>query len=503
MTAMRRLTKARCSDLRQQLAHLGYGQAETEAPELFARRLYPVPDHLRALDPSVVLVVGSRGAGKSELFQTFFDQGPDVRKALMGHVPSSASAPPSFEAATWLPVYPHRFYFPDAYALKESVRSDEQAQLVWYAMLVRCLENEIDDSSRIGLEPILQPKAADLGGILNATDSLGSKPTIALDRIEERLLHEDKWIFLGYDELDTLAGTDWPLMVRMIRGLMAFWSTYGRRWARLRAKIFLRSDLFRRHANMGTADFAKLAANRTELIWSNAAILGMLIKRIANTSRELEEYCRRAGIKFDREAHLGMIPRINQQEDAFPFLKRMIGEHMGATKKKGYVRNWVFAHLVDGNKQINPRTMVRLFETAATKDSANQLARIPRLLHPTALRQGLSDVARDHVSQGHHEWPWLEGVKRRLGQQPLVPWRRRRFYDLLGTDWHGDWHASDSSVRPPTDRAADFGDYLIELGIVRERADDRIDAPDLYLFGFGLRRKGGVKARQQRPAPTT
>ena len=40
----RRLTKQACVELRDQLSDLGYGQAEGETPELFARRLYPIPE---------------------------------------------------------------------------------------------------------------------------------------------------------------------------------------------------------------------------------------------------------------------------------------------------------------------------------------------------------------------------------------------------------------------------------------------------------------------------
>lgn len=493
--ASRRLTKARCAELRRDLTDLGYGQAETETSEQFSPRLYPVSEHLRALDPTVVLVVGSRGAGKSELFRAFFEHGAEVRDAVMSHARLAASRIPSLENAKWLPAYPQRIDFPDEMALRKHIQSDDQAQRTWHTMLVRCLKDELDESSRSALEPILSPMAADLGAVLRAVDSLEISPTVALDLLEERLAREGKWIFLGYDELDTLGGNDWVLMARLIRGLMAFWSSYGRRWERLRAKVFLRSDLFRRHATMGTADFAKLAANRAELRWSKAALLGMLVKRIANTSPGLEHYCRGAKIRFDRQDHLGLLPRIDQPDDAFPLLQRMVGEHMGATRKKGYVRNWVFAHLYDGNQHISPRTMVRLFECAATKDAVNQTVAAPRLLHPTALRQGLSDVAGDHVVQGHNEWPWLEGVKRRLARQPLVPWERSVFNDLLSRDWTKKWDASDADVRPPADRPADLGDYLIELGIVRKRTDDRIDVPDLYLFGFGLRRKGGVRVR--------
>ena len=72
MSKSRALSKQDCIALRDQLTELGYGQAEAETDELFALRLYPVTEHLRALDTKVVLVVGPRGSGKSALFRAFF-----------------------------------------------------------------------------------------------------------------------------------------------------------------------------------------------------------------------------------------------------------------------------------------------------------------------------------------------------------------------------------------------------------------------------------------------
>ncbi len=34
---------------------------------------------------------------------------------------------------------------------------------------------------------------------------------------------------------------------------------------------------------------------------------------------------------------------------------------------------------------------------------------------------------------------------------------------------------------------------LVELGVMSERPDGRIDVPDIYRYGFGILRKGGVK----------
>ena len=76
------LNKQDCVDLRTQIVDLGYGQAEVETQELFAHRLYPVAEHLRALDPNVVLVVGPRGSGKSALFQAFSRRTVTLRMLL-------------------------------------------------------------------------------------------------------------------------------------------------------------------------------------------------------------------------------------------------------------------------------------------------------------------------------------------------------------------------------------------------------------------------------------
>ena len=492
----RRLTKQHGAALRNELSNLGYGQAEGETADLFARRLYPIPEHLRALDPNVVLVVGPRGSGKSELFNAFFKHA-ELGDAIMRRAARTGSLRMQPASTTWKPAYPAGTEFPDSRALARHVQSDEKAKTLWYVMLVRCLADEIDGRLKENLRPLMAPMAADLAIVLRAEQELSASPTAALDALEKRLEQEDRWIFVGYDELDTLGGFDWELMARLVRGLVAFWSDYSRRWQRIRAKIFLRSDLFRRHAGMGTADFAKLAANRSELGWSDTAILGMLVKRIANTSEALAEYCRGARLSFEQDETLGLLPKIEKPDNAYPLLERFAGEYMGAGRKKGYVRNWVLDHLRDGNAQISPRTLVRLFEQAAQKEAPNRTLPPPRLLHPTALRQALDDVSQDHVTQAvSSEWPWLEGVRDRLRGQRLVPWSRPEIVSLLEYEWNGKWASgTNADVRPPAERPERLVDYLVEIGIFRKRSDDRIDVPDLYLFGLDLRRKGGVSRK--------
>ena len=437
------------------------------------------------------------------MFKAFFSEDRDLATAIAGWMPKIRTPEAQSGSSQWRAAYPAGTGFPDTQALAKWARSDEVAKKIWHIMLVRRLADRLDGRARDALQPMLQPAAVDVGELLRTYEMPQTSLTAALDELEERLQQEDSRIYVGYDELDTLGGFDWALMARMVRGLVAFWSDYSRRWQRIRAKVFLRSDLFRRHAGMGTADFAKLAANRAELEWSDAALLAMLVKRIANTSERLAAYCSGARIRFERDDSLGLIPQIREPNDAHPLLERLSGEFMGAGKKKGFVRNWVLAHLRDGNDRVSPRTLVRLIEQAAGKDAVNRTLRPPHLIHPTALRQALDDVSDSHVTQGiSSEWPWLEGVKERLTRDRLVPWTRREVVDLFETDWRETWgtlEASRMHIRPPVEQPADFVDYLIALGVFRRRSDDRIDVPDVYLSGLNLRRRGGVK-RGPRPS---
>jgi len=496
----RKLDKKGQLDLLRGLADLGAGQAETERREAFIRCFHPLGEHLHAFDPDVVLIVGERGAGKSALFNAVFQY--NLLPALARQDPGARLPPFEGDRTRWIQASPIGRDFPDQRGLQRYLAEDEnpiRAHDLWFAYLVRVLEKELDPTAREQLGPFLALPGGGPVEVLQAFNEAGDAPLLALDRLDATLEQREQWLYVGYDELDTLGGFDWTTMIRSVRGLLAFWAGYARRWRRLRAKIFLRTDLFRRHAGVGGADLAKLSANRAELTWASRNLYAMLIKRMANTSQELLAYCRssRSALRFrDEDPDLGFIPTLQRAEEAQPLIVRMAGEYMGATPKKGRTFTWILDHLRDGRYQVVPRSLVRLIEQAARKEQGSLRSRPPHLLHPTSLRQALEDVSHDQVHQAmNNEWPWLDGVSKRIAQAPLVPWERRSLEALLQQDWAGPWSPSNPGLRPPAHNPPELVDYLLELGIFRQRRDGRIDVPDIYLFGFGLRRKGGVKRK--------
>ncbi len=485
-----------------QLANLGAsGQAENEEDDLFAKRLLPITEHLRAFDPAVALVIGDRGTGKSELFRAVFAKGllPDLAR----YGPDLRLPYGQPERLHWVQGYPRGKDFADQRGQQKLLKPANFVKLgmdFWEAYLLRALRKQLDQKAKSALESVFAPPGASPGEVIAAFSDVEEKATLALDRLDERLVQEDEWMFVGYDELDTFGGYDWDTMVKGVNGLIAFWAGYSRRWERIRPKLFLRTDLFRRHVRSGGADLPKMAANRVELVWSDANLLAMLVKRAANSGDVLCDYCRKAGIPFrpERDSKLGHLPAFKTADEARPLIERMVGLYMGKNANKGRSFNWVLDHLRDGKGKVAPRSLVRLFEIAALKEEEKPRAEYPRLLHPTSLRQAMEDVSRFHVTQAiQNEWPWLEGVKARLAGAGPAPWASDdRIIILLEKNWRKQWGPPDNKdIRPPANTAEELIDFLLNLGLLRERSDGRLDVPDIYLFGMGLRRKGGVSSR--------
>jgi len=492
------MSKQRDRDqLLMDLADLGYGQAESEDPAKFPKTFYPVAEHVRAFDPGVILVIGPRGSGKSELFRAVIEL--DLLQAIQRCLPTSRLPFKEPDKVESIAGYPIEREFPDSMGLARFLREDyperdDPPMEVWFAYLVRVLWEHLSPDDQSALEELKNIDGGDIDKVYETFRCLKNAPTLALDRLDARLEEEKGYIFVGYDELDTLGAKDWLAMSQAIGGLVAFWAAYTRRWRRLRAKIFLRTDLFQRYATYGGPDLAKLAANRVELTWSDKNLYAMLLKRIANTSDGLWEYVKSTrGIEFLEDKDLGYVPSFARSEDVRPFVKKMAGEFMGTNIKKGYTHRWLLNHIRDGRGQALPRPLVRLIEEAARlqKDSTRSLKR-PRLVDHISLRRALDKVSEGHVKYSEDEWPWLSDLKTHLdGQQ--VPWERRELMDLLRRWLHDEEGTQRRDL--PEDNASGLVDYMVEVGIFRERTGGRIDVPDIFLSGLKLKRKGGVRKR--------
>jgi hypothetical protein len=481
--------------LLESLQNLGAGVADARSddPATQRRTLFPIPEHLRAIEPEVVLVIGDRGAGKSHLKDVLKDV--RIRETLSRYVPRTKMAS---ETADWVEAWPLGKEGPESGAWREFVakhreRTEDTSDL-WLALLIRRLGHHLGhDDKALRLSSI---RATRPDEILDAFRSNRADFIHALDSLDNRLETERRWVVASYDELDTVS-LDWASLRAVVSGLITLWVTFARRWQRLRPKIFMRTDFYRHNRGVSGADVAKLAANRVELSWSNRNLYGVLVKHIVNCNEALREHFADK-VELREDPELALLPVLTKDEDARPFVERLAHRYMGANPKKGVTFSWVLDKLRDGNDRVVPRSLIQLVERAAEKEIADTRATGSRLLEHVALRRALDIVSTDFVEgAARHEFPWIPSLRRRLAEDPLVPWTEREVARMIGRDFDGDWGSlpvTDGSepIRPPGRDVAEVLESLVQLGIFTLRGDGSYNVPDLYLHGLGLRRKGGV-----------
>ncbi|MCL6445315.1 MAG: hypothetical protein K6T83_17965 [Alicyclobacillus sp.] len=168
----------------------------------------------------------------------------------------------------WVRGYGQDNSFPAPKAAIECLRDENVIgwRAFWLGLLLRCLlhhSSEIRDfvHERFPQDRLSVVEEADISGWYPAIRRNFEEASDVLDTIDEHLTAIDQWVFIAYDGLEAFdaAGSYMP-----IRALVGFWFDRLRRWKRLRAKIFLRRDLFD-VGRLNFPDASKLRAHTFDL----------------------------------------------------------------------------------------------------------------------------------------------------------------------------------------------------------------------------------------------
>jgi hypothetical protein len=468
------------------------GRAESESPEVFCRMFYPPKEQLGALDPDVTLILGPRGSGKTALFRAVTEF--DLTETLREQNPKARIQP----NCLWHPVELYSKRFPNQAQLRSFFENEnlteDQTQDFWQGILVRSLWGHLDTRDKEELV-VLDKAETNPAALLQASQKIAIQAATALDHLDDRLETAGRILFVGFDELDLLVHRNG----RAAATLVGFWASRWRRWKGIRAKLFLRSDIYRRFVNEGGADLAKLAANRFELKWSDEALLAMLVKRILNTNLAVWRKTLRLTSKRDVVDHpvLGAVLASNALSDLHGVVHAILGPYMGANRKKGASEKWILDHIKDCQGNASPRSLVRMLEQAAERQLTERFEG-DVVLDPAFVRQSLTAVSIDHLQSSLEEWPWLHGLSVRLSRWTglrIMPMERKPFEVQLRKSWSEPWSQKVEFAEPPCDDPQGFVPMLIDAGILRERKDGKLETTDLYLDGLGFKRKGGVRRR--------
>lgn len=457
-----------------------FGKDLFEPPFLYA----PVR-HSQAVDPNTMLVVGSRGAGKSLWWAALLS--PEHRRVIARTLPK-AGLPPNLEV---------RAGFGTGVLIKEAPSKDVLAKLlrdfepreIWRAIVGWQVLGED------GLLPLENWPARVLWVREHPEEFEG-----ALDDADANRQRNDRTLLLVFDALDTAADT-WVELRRLLRGLLQVTLEFRAR-RRIRLKVFVRPDMLEDPEVANFPDASKVLGSKALLSWTLVDLYGLLWQMLGNAPK---------GGKAFRDGTLaGFRQRWQKVEETWNVpsdlrgdedLQRAVfhaisGPWMGPNPKRGFPYTWLPNHLADSFGQASPRSFQVALREAASYHPPTEW---PYALHHEGMRRGVQEASLIRVRELTEDYPWVEPAMEALRGQviiPCTPLDLRSTWSLHGTLKQVANTATASTKLGPRrlERGAEgLIQDLEELGIFQRLPDSRLQMPDVYRVAFGLGRKGGIK----------
>jgi hypothetical protein len=476
------------ADRRALLAHFSALAPDADATPPVSVFL-PLPQHGLALRPEVVIIEGSRGAGKTALFRLIKELGDRVPDFLRDR---------SIPGAWWVDGFSEDKAHPSVAALDELVSQlpperDAQLRAFWAVHLLSRLERAGVPGAAVpsGVVELLREAPHDVTGWSLKAEARISEVMAALDRVDDEVAAKSRYVFVSYDHLDRLGMLDATrtTRTRLVKALVALWLSNATRLRSVRGKIFLRPDLFE-EAEQSFPDASKLRPRSVSLDWDTESLYRLVVRHLANSGPSTEPFrawlAQKVQVPLNPHAispDFGWVPQGMGVEGQRAFASALAGEVMGSGTKKGYTYRWIPARLKDAGGRITPRSMLRLIGYAAREALSNPPGQ-GALMLPTHLTGALPQVSRDRVNELSEEYAFVKRLSALEGQTVLMD--RRKVATLLGKP-----SAADDTSKKDGDALLD---EMLRIGVLQIRSDGRIDVPDIYRYGFGIKRKGGAAA---------
>ena len=471
--------------LRKALLALPGGTSQAAAPA----HVYLPPSHVKALNPDVQLVTGMRGAGKTFWWSA-------LQEGAVRQLVSRAVKWPPLNENTEVRTGLGSKQAPDEYPDKDHLRhllADFEVAAVWRAVLAWKLVRHDDHPLR------------ECDSWATRTRYVAKNPD-AVDRLlherDEEFDERGAYFLVLFDALDRFA-RDWKEMYEAIRGLLR--TARGLlSYRRLRVKVFLPAEQADSDQIAGVADESGVIP-LVNLNWPRRDLYGLLWHHLGNGPEGkamrgflgggdwpaacADEQC---AFSVPRE----LVRDEKRQRETF---HRIAGHSMGPERRRAFPYAWVADHLADGERRVSPRSLLAALRKAAS-DTVERHPEHPYALHYDSIRRGVFEGSKIRVQEIEQDYPWMAHAMAALAGMsvPLEPEEIAERWRSTGVLENLRLLAEQSDVRSLPRRlgagAEGVSLDLESLGVFYRMLDGRVNIPNVFRVGYGLGRKGGVRA---------
>jgi hypothetical protein len=467
------------------LASLTFGGGDSESEPDLDRQFIQTEDFDRFLNPSVALVLGPKGAGKSALFELFAKYGATARQ-LAGDklntvivatgsgfndvseitptdlVPVMTARPGGLEQL-WVTYYAVRLAtelrdqgFTSAGPLKQYLRASEQLPDRRILGLLRSVWTAVGGDPPESVDVMVAGSGIKVAGGARAIDALD-----LLEDIDHVLGASNRRLWLLFDKLDEMFAADRKANREVLESMFAATKRIRTGFRNINPRIFLRTDIWR---DLEFAGKSYLDDKQLRLSWNRSDLARLLLRR-ATASRPVTEFLaqREAGPAWRHTSELSDDEVIAGLHNILPpDIDGMLG------------LDWILVRITDASAHAFPRELIGFGNLAREWQSDVGEPGGNALLSQEALREAFPTVSQRRCESFLTEFP---DVKSHLSR-------------FAGLD---DWLLERADLRRWFEPLEPSGDdaimRLYEVGVLEPvdghpRRADRFTVPMLYRPGF-------------------
>jgi len=417
----------------------------------------------RALSPDVPLVIGRKGTGKTAIFRWLVER--EEAASIPVLAPAKLRKDWQLSAAGFK-------------AAEEMLRRNAMEWRELWAVYV-CFACYLQWSSPVHRDELVP------SSLLSALGPTPSTERELLERMERVLTSQNGPLLIGewlgklneaavpgrlvlLDGLDTGFGSapaERERRTRALEGLFAFFTDRGERLQRLRFKIMLREDIWKK---LRFENKSHLFGRSVRLAWDSQADYLTIVLRQALRATPFRQL-------VDRDDAERLSRRqVLDHEAVYRVWRLLVGERMKGGNTT-YTSNWVWNRLADANEDRGPRALLQLFQQA-TEWERKEHASSPydkSILRPRALMASLDAVSREALDALlNEEFSELDALRQRLEELGRTP----------------VWASELSQLKDDVALAREVG--LLSVYEGTESDPIRYRVPDLYRIGLKMTRMG-------------
>lgn len=443
-------------------------------------RVFLPEGHRNVLDVKRQLVVGNRGMGKS--FWTHALTNPAVRERL-----ALAYSFPRLANTDVIIGFNGSIRISGVTATIEEIqaarKAGEDPELIWRVVILRATRS-------------LRPANA-VSSFIDTLDQLKASPGSYAEELtaaDDAMANSGSSALIVFDALDRFSH-EWGQIRELTKGLLL--TIVGLQSFRsIRAKVFMRVDQFADTELFRFPDSSKIRNDRVDLAWNPQELYGLLVFELMR-QQSAASVLRVLASRLDAHSalptggHLNAVPR--EQE---ALVTAIAGEYMGKNRKRGRVYTWVPLHLGDAANNCSPRTFLTAWKTAAEHPPSPQRQAVDHL----GINEGVRRASSARLTELREDYPWIDLVLEPLRRQ-FVPipkadlfhlWRSRRVTEVILEKTSGSGWLAPIGVFIEKDSPDALLQTMTSIAVMEERANGKINVPDIFRVEAEILRKGGV-----------